>query len=233
MKFLIGVLLIVSILVCPSTENGDWTECINLTVNGNQTTNDNKTVKPPSSRVFSFPPLLLSLLLLALVLLALMLLSGYVETLPAVDGDADSSLVVFVTALEPSPSAAVAVNVQILAEVTQTTLKKDATESSVIMKFLFGVVLIVSVVFCVSSDKVVDTTKNDTDVDPNGAGNNKNDSLTPVTGKNETTGNDSVTTQSASSSEGSNEGSSTSGALALSMTQFFLLPLLLAVFAKL
>ncbi|BHF71223.1 hypothetical protein SprV_0401427800 [Sparganum proliferum] len=107
------------------------------------------------------------------------------------------------------------------------------TESSVMMKFLFGVVLIVSVVFCVSSDIVSNPTQNGPDVTSNVTGNNNNDSQTIKPDKNDTTGNTSVTTQSTSSSEGSNEGSSTSGASAPSMTQCFLLPLLLAVFAKL
>ncbi|BHF71217.1 hypothetical protein SprV_0401427200 [Sparganum proliferum] len=117
------------------------------------------------------------------------------------------------------------------------------TESSLMMKFLFGVLLIVSVVFCVSSSGLGNAASSSKASDVNATGNNTGtgngtsgnssdttQSPTPTGGSpggNGTSGNSSDTTQS------TGDDTTTSGASVLSMTQCFIMSLPLVVFAKL
>ncbi|BHF71234.1 hypothetical protein SprV_0401428900 [Sparganum proliferum] len=99
-------------------------------------------------------------------------------------------------------------------------------ENSVIMKFLFGVLLIASVVICASADDMNNqtdpstantTTATSTSPDgSNGAGTNTTGATNPTSPSNETT-----------------EATTTSSASAISMTQCFPQAVLLAVLVKL
>ncbi|BHF71203.1 hypothetical protein SprV_0401425800 [Sparganum proliferum] len=116
------------------------------------------------------------------------------------------------------------------------------TESSLMMKFLFGVVL-VSVVFCVSSSGLDSSasgsqagagsaTGNDTGTGNGTSGNSSESTQSPTptggsSGGNGTSGNSSETTQS------TGDDTTTSSASVLSMTPCLLMSLPLVVFAKL
>ncbi|BHF71220.1 hypothetical protein SprV_0401427500 [Sparganum proliferum] len=108
------------------------------------------------------------------------------------------------------------------------------TESSLIMKFLIGVLLIVSVVFCASSSDHGDGTVGSNETASGNETTNGNDTVKPpVPGGNENNGSASETPQFTSSPGGSNEDPSTSGASALTMEHCFLLSLPLVLFTKL
>ncbi|BHF71238.1 hypothetical protein SprV_0401429300 [Sparganum proliferum] len=109
---------------------------------------------------------------------------------------------------------------------------KTRAESSVMMKFLFGLLLILPVVICAGEAD----SSSETATTPNTTTAVTTAKPTDSPGGSDVSGSSSdasVSPQSSPSSDGSSEATLTSGVSALSMTQCPLLPFLLALFAKL